>query len=163
MIKVKSEINFICNEKANKKLDSIFSKVSKKDICDIFKKLYKKPQDKKDWIRKNTGCDWIDFSYNEGKLELTTCDFPPVNFFSHLWNISSNLDPNIIIEVTFQSESNDVGAFVFVDGVYTINDDEFEPNEEDFQLIQKRIDELVDKCYDELNQEEHFIIKYKED
>jgi len=164
MIRIKSQVTFICNKITNKKIDSILTKIDKNDTCNIFKALYQHPEIKKDWIRKNTGCEWIDFNYNQNKLLLTTRDFLPIKFFSHLWNVTSKLDPNIIIEVKFQSESNDpVGAFVFKDGVYSVNDDEFDPDEENNEMIEKRINELVNKCYDEINKKDYFIIKYKED
>lgn len=160
MIKVNTDIKLIGNKKVTKKIKSLFSKVENtKSLSETF---YKHPKSDIKWIRENIGCQCLEINTNKSSFQITSCDHVPIYFLSHLWNILSQTDPDCILEARFKSESNDpIGAFVFVDGIYAINDDDLDPDE-DKEYINKRIEELVDKCYEELNKDDYFIIKYRE-
>lgn len=161
MIKVETKIILIGNKKVTEKIKRLFRKLDQNDKFSLAKTFYKNPKNDKIWLKENIGCECLSFTY-DNNLKIISQDFVPIYFLSHLWNISSKIDPECIIEARFKSESNDpIGAFVLTDGIYAINDAEFEPDE-DTEFIIKKIEELVDDCYDELNNQDCFDIKYRE-
>jgi hypothetical protein len=153
-----STINIITIERVNKRLKKILSRVDPGDKFSLIKTFYRNSKNDHIWLRDNVGCDWIIL---DGNLNIKSCDFLPISFFSHLYNFIYRYDKNCIIEVRFKHESNEpVGAILFKDCHYIVNEYDFESDDED-DIINDKINHLLRVCYDEIDTE-FKEISYKE-
>jgi hypothetical protein len=144
-----SKINIKSTEKVSKKFKKLLKKVKIGDRVSLTKIFYKKFKNEHDWLRKNVGCDWITLE-NQNDFEISSCEFLPIKFFSHIYNTIYEYDKNCILEIRFKHESNEpVGAFVFKDKCYVINDYDYYFDVDD-ATINKKIDYLIEVCYKEL-------------
>ena len=67
------------------------------------------------WLYDNVGSKWIILSETKdtGAWNIESANYSPEEFWIHLFKVSKEIDPNVIIEVMYEDENySRVGAFV---------------------------------------------------
>ena len=88
------------------------------------------------WLYDNVGTKWIIFSDTKdtGAWHIESASYSPEEFWIHLFKLSVEIDPNVIIEVIYEDENySRVGAFVIK-----------KDNNGDIQYVSEEDSELVD-------------------
>jgi hypothetical protein len=175
---LKSMIRVIANEDAIESLNERLDKCKTNDIISFANAFYDNVETTEDnevlnsWSIDNLGSKWT-YLYDspmQDELYIESANYPPLDFFKHLYSLMVNIDPNVIIEVKYEDETyNPIGAVVIKkdnDGVsvmYQDEDDEMEDPTEDMNWddegyddarlnfmdeIMERQDEMLRFCYD---------------
>ena len=182
---LKSFITVKANDDAISELNRRLETCESNDILSFAKAFYDDvdvSQDGKSvmnaWSIDNLGSKWnylydiID--YNEFSMESAW--YPPKDFFSHLFKLMYDIDPEVTIEVLYEDESYDpIGAFVYTkdsegDLVYfhdydddmedpTLemdwDDEEYEDAQADFMdSIYERQQEMLSFCHEMIEDNE---------
>lgn len=106
------------------------------------------------WLYDNVGSKWIILSETKdtGAWNIESANYSPEEFWIHLFKLSKEIDPNVIIEVMYEDENySRVGAFV----IKKDNNGSIQyVSEEDSELVDPTLEmEYDDESYEEVRYE----------
>lgn len=158
---LKSFITVTANEEATKWLDETVQKIESNEVLSFAKGFYENVDVSEDgtavmnaWSYDNLGAKWTYLydvqDYNQFSIE--SANHAPTDFFKHLYKLLHKIDPETILEVTYEDETySPIGALVIKkndEGQYVMY------QEEDYEMENPTDDmDWDDEGYDDAQME----------
>jgi len=168
------------NEETIKKLDEMLSTVKNGDVTSFAQTFYDQVDVTENdgvlntWSIDNLGPKWtyLEDIIGDGNFITISAWYPPTKFFTHLYKMLSETDPDLFIEVEYEDESYDpIGALVIKkdkDGTPCMwqEEDEMEDptaemdwDDEDYDETQENFMESIYERQQELKRECHDLVE----
>jgi hypothetical protein len=145
---LKSMIEVHGNEAVVAKVDELLKDVKYNDVASFARAFYENVEVTETdgvlntWSVDNLGSKWT-YLYDimgDGEFSIESAWYPPLRFFTHLYNMMVEIDPEVFIEVRYEDEAyNPIGGVVIKKNsegearLYQEEDDEYEyPDEDDY-------------------------------
>ena len=165
---LKSFVTVIANEEATKWLDQTVEKIETGDILSFAQGFYENVDVSEDgtsvmnaWSLDNLGSKWT-YLYDvqaDNQFSIESAWYAPTDFFKHLYKMVHKIDPEAILEVTYEDETYDpIGALVIKKNdegeyvMYSEEDNDMEDPTDDMDWDDEGYDEVqmefMDSIYD---------------
>ena len=174
---LKSMITVVANDEAIANLEQRLDGIKYSDVSSFAQAFYDNVEMSGDgvlnsWSLDNLGSKWTVFYDNMGggEFSIESAWYPPKEFFIHLYNLMSEIDPEAVIEVMYEDETyNPVGAFVVkkdhngVPAWSQEEDDEMENPTEDMDWDDEGFEDAQQEFMDEVYETQKSLLNYAHD
>lgn len=175
---LKSMITVVANDEAISNLEQRLEGVKYSDVSSFAQAFYDNVEMSgnngvlNSWSLDNLGSKWTVFydHMGGGEFSIESAWYPPKEFFIHLYNLMSEIDPDTVIEVMYEDETyNPVGAFVVkkdYNGVPAWSqeeDDEMENPTDDMDWEDEDFEDVQQEFMDDVYSTQQSLLNYAHD